>query len=277
LITAPGLHFTSPVAAAVQALAQRFADRLAGGLGIQAQNIEPQHFLRAVAGDTGKGGIGGDNAASRIGNQNGVLGGLEYLARQAQQVFVGAPYLHFARQRAGHLLQFGGALGHALLKGGAFQRQLQLGAAQAHMGVGTRQDFLGLERLGDKVNRAERKTAHLVIGIVLGRQEDHRHFTQGRRFLQAPAHFKAVQAGHAHIEQDQVRCARLRRPQRQFAIGRLAHGIASAAQQIAEQLERSGRIFDDQHFSLGMDFRKIAVHGAVLSALNRAQPYTTAL
>ncbi|MNT20472.1 hypothetical protein D3C72_1557820 [compost metagenome] len=169
------------------------------------------------------------------------------------------------------MFQFGRAFGHPPLQVGAFLRQLQLRPRQAHVGVGAGQDFLGLEGLGDEIDGAQRKAAHLVVRIVLGRQEDHRHLAQGRYLLQAAAHFKAVEAGHAHVEQDQLGRARLGRPQGQFTVRRLAHGIAGAAQQIAQQLQRSRRIFNDQYFALRVHFRKIAVHVAVLSALDEAR------
>ena len=218
-----------------------------------------------------KAGLAVTMTPAAIGDQDGVLGRFEDLARQAQQFFVGAADLHFARQGAGHLLQFGRAFGHAPFQVGALLRQLQLRPRQAHVGVGAGQDFLGLEGLGDEIDGAQRKAAHLVVRIVLGRQEDHRHLAQGRYLLQAAAHFKAVEAGHAHVEQDQLGRARLGRPQGQFAVRRLAHRIAGAGQQIAQQLQRSRRIFNDQYFALGVQFRKIAVHVAVLSALDEAR------
>ncbi len=238
---------------------------------MQAHDVRAHHFLRRVAGDACKGGIGRDDDAGRIGDQDGVLGGFEDLAGQAQQFLVGAADLHFARQGAGHLFQFRRAFGHAPLQVGALLRQLQLRPRQAHMRVGAGEDFLGLEGLGDEIDGAQRKAAHLVVRIVLGRQEDHRHLAQGRYLLQAAADFKAVEARHAHVEQDQLRRARLGRPQGQFTVRRLAHRIAGAAQQIAQQLQRSRRIFNDQYFALSIHFGKIAVHVAVLSALDEAR------
>jgi len=274
---APRLHFARPAAAAAQALAHGLQHRLARVFGMQAHDVGTHHFLRGVAGDARKGGIGGDDDAGRIGDQDGILRRLEDLAGQAQQFLVGAAHLHFARQGAGHLLQFRRAFGHAALQVGALLRQLQLRPRQAHVGVRAGEDFLGLEGLGDEIDGAQRKAAHLVVRIVLRRQENHGHLAQGGNLLQAPAHFKAVQPRHAHVEQDQFRGARLRRPQGQFAVRRLAHRIAGAAEQIAQQLQRGRRIFNDQYFALRVHFRKIAVHVAVLSALDEARRSVAAL
>ncbi|MNM28623.1 hypothetical protein D3C81_391390 [compost metagenome] len=274
---APRLHLARPAAAAAQALAQGQQHGFARVFGVQAHDVGAHHFLRRVAGNARKGGIGRDDDAGRIGDQDGILRGFEDLARQAQQFLVGAADLHFARQGAGHLLQFRRAFGHAALQVGALLRQLQLRPRQAYVGVRAGENFLGLERLGDEVDGTQRKAAHLVVRIVLGRQEDHGHLAQGRNFLQAPAHFKTVEARHAHVEQDQLGRTGLRRPQGQFAIRRLAHRIPGAAQQVTQQLERGRRIFNDQYFALGVHFRKIAMHVAVLSALDEARRSIAAL
>ena len=247
-ILAPRQQLARPVAAFRHGLHHHAQ---VGGIlftGMQHGHIAAQYFLAGVAGNLREGGIGGDDARLGVGDNDGVAGGLDHLARQAHEFLVGAALLDLARQ-------FGRALGHPLFERGAFLRQRVLGTTQAHVGVGAGQDFLGLERLGDEVHCAQGEAAHLVVGVMLGREEDDRHLAQFRRFLEAPAHFEAVDAGHADVEQDQFRRARLRGPQGQFAIGRLAHVVAGVGEQVAEELERGRRVFHDQHFTLGVLFR----------------------
>ncbi len=259
-ILASRQDLAGPVAGVFQRLHQQLVGRRVLLAGVQQRHAAAHHLVGAVAGNLGEGGIAGDDVAGAVGDHDGVQRGLEHAAGQAQEFLVGAALLDFLLQRLGQLRQFGGALADALLQVGTLLGQRLLRAPQAYVGVGAGQDFLSLEGFGDEVHAAQRKAAHLVLSVMLGRQEDHRHLAQFRRRFQAAAHFKAVDAGHAHVEQYQFRGTRLSRPQRQLAVRRLTHVVARFGQQVAQQFERGRRIFHDQHFALGMVFRQIPVH-----------------
>jgi hypothetical protein len=140
-----------------------------------------------------------------------------------------------------------------------------LRAGELDVDLGAGQHLLGLIGLADEVDRAGPETAHLVVGVVLGRQEDHGDIAQRGRLLEPAAHFEPVDAGHAHVEQDQFGRARLGAPQGQLAIGRLAHRVAGRAKQFGEQLERGRGVFDDEHLA-GVVAVVLGVHDAVSSA-----------
>ena len=65
------------------------------------------------------------------------------------------------------------------------------------------QQFLDAERLDDVVVGAGAQTADAVGRRIARGQEDHRHLRAGR--AQVVQHAEAVEAGHHHVEHDQVR------------------------------------------------------------------------
>ena len=77
-----------------------------------------------------------------------------------------------------------------------------LGRRAAQHRVHARQQFLDAERLDDVVVGAGPQAADAVVGGVAGGQEDHRHLRAGR--AQALQHAEAVEAGHHHVEHDEV-------------------------------------------------------------------------
>ena len=68
--------------------------------------------------------------------------------------------------------------------------------------LGPGDQFVEAERLLDVVVATERQPAHLVVGRIARRQEQHRRAIAVG--AQPPAHLESVEVGHHHVEQHQV-------------------------------------------------------------------------
>ena len=82
-------------------------------------------------------------------------------------------------------------------------RQLHARPSQAHMGVRAGEDFLGLERLGDEIDGAQRKAAHLVVLGVFGR--DHDYHDLPVLLANAFADVEAGLSGEHDVQEDEIR------------------------------------------------------------------------
>ncbi len=122
--------------------------------------------------------------------------------------------------------------------------QVELEAPELHVGSDPSQDLLGLKRLGDVVHAAQPEPLELVGRILQRRQEDHRNVAGPRVRLEAPAHLEAVEAGHADVEQDEIRRLDSRGGEAELAAQGGADGVARASQELGEQPEGSGRVLN---------------------------------
>ncbi len=97
--------------------------------------------------------------------------------------------LHSRRKREDHLL-------------GAVERVVQGLQTQGRSDPGDK--LHPLDRLGHEVVRARLERAHPIIGLVQGRDHDHRQQPAAGTRLDPPAYLVAVHAGHLDVEKNQV-------------------------------------------------------------------------
>jgi hypothetical protein len=118
------------------------------------------------------------------------------------------------------------------------------GAGPAQHGPDAGDHLLEAERLGDVVVAADGQAGDLVLGGVLGGQEQHRGAGVAR--AQPPGHVEAVQVGQHHVEHDQVGAVALHGRQRLQAAGGRRHLEPGQAQAGRQQLEDVGLVLDDK-------------------------------
>jgi hypothetical protein len=111
------------------------------------------------------------------------------------------------------------------------------------------------ERLGDVVDRARRQALGLVAFGVGAGHEQHDGVAGGLVHFEPAARFIAVQAGHHHVEQDDVGPVALRLFQRGQAVAG-EHDLSEIGQQVLEHPDIFQHVVDDQ------DDGRVTVHGA---------------
>ena len=105
------------------------------------------------------------------------------------------------------------------------------------------------ERLGHVVVAAERQALDLVLGRVLGGEEQHR---RADAVLPQPADdAEAVEAGHHHVEDEQVGPERLRGVDRLEPAGRGLDLEAGEPQRGRQQLDDARLVVDDEQAGFG--------------------------
>ena len=166
------------------------------------------------------------------------------------------------------LRQFGGAFGNALLEVfiGQAQRGFGLFAqcnlllqqvvllrelfthrAQRQVGAHARQHFFHFKRLGDVVDGACLEACQLVGLLQQRGHEDHRNVTRFLEVLQSAAGFETVDAGHHHVEQDEIGM-RAPRPCNCFlAILRHQHLQAAFFKYMGQHAEIGGSVVDHEN------------------------------
>ena len=117
--------------------------------------------------------------------------------------------------------------------------------------VDARDHFVALKRLGHEVDRAHLESAHLVLGFVQRRQEDHGSLAGGRVLLQAPARLVAVDAWHHDVEHDQQWLDPARDLDRALAAARHEQPVASTVERMAQDVEIR-RVVVDQQDAVGI-------------------------
>ena len=115
-----------------------------------------------------------------------------------------------------------------------------------------RQQLLELERLGDVVDGADLESADLVDRLRQRRHEDDRDVADGGILLEPFACREAVQVGHQHVEQDQIRMRVGGALDRALAILRDQHVESGLPEQVEEHAEIRRRIVDDQDDGLAV-------------------------
>ena len=98
--------------------------------------------------------------------------------------------------------------------------------------------FLGLNRLGDVVRRAELEARDLVGDFAERRQEHDDRVARGGIALERAADLEAVELGHHHVEQDQIGVHAARDVERGAAVLRREQAVAAALRACAR---RAGR------------------------------------
>ena len=123
-----------------------------------------------------------------------------------------APALRFPRRERGkpRVGFLAGVLGGASPRGLGFELgilALKLAGQPADLEVclDAADDFVGLKRFQDVIDRADPKAIHHAGRFLFRGDEQHGDFARGVLGLQLAADGKSVAARHDHIEQDQVR------------------------------------------------------------------------
>ena len=112
--------------------------------------------------------------------------------------------------------------------------------------VDPRDHLLTLKGLGDEVDRADFEAPDLVLGLVEGRQEDHRRLARLGIRLEAPARLVSVDPGHHDVEQHQQRTNSPRHLDRTLAAARHEQPVAAAVQRVAQHVEIRHVVVDEE-------------------------------
>ena len=124
------------------------------------------------------------------------------------------------------------------------------GLFQGHMGIDTRQQLRGAERLGDVVDRALAQPADGHLAVVGRSKKDDGDVLSRRVLLQTATSFDAVHFGHHDVQQDQIGFAGLHPLQGRRATGGQHHLVMLVGQKLAQQLEVFFQIVHDQHHAV---------------------------
>ena len=174
-----------------------------------------------------------------------VEAGHEVVRRQVgQAVLDEAAFVDLLAQLAVGLHQLLGAVAHALFEVLVELLQLAHQAASLEVVLHAGAQFVGPHRLGQVVVAAGGKAAAHVVG--LGGDEDDRHFGHAGQQAHAPAGLEAVDAGHHHVEQHEIRLAAIDQLQRALAAGGCHHIQILPAQHRDQQIDVLRRVVDDQ-------------------------------
>jgi len=107
--------------------------------------------------------------------------------------------------------------------------------------------FLFADRFGHIVDAACGQTTHNVLSIAARGDEDDRDIARLFVLLETLARCKAIDAGHHHIQQDQLRLAQGHDVQCLFATGGTHNPILVGLQGLTQQLDIGGNIVDDKY------------------------------
>ena len=108
------------------------------------------------------------------------------------------------------------------------------------------QHFVGLNRLGDVVHRAELQPGHLVGDVAERREEDHDGLLRLGVGLERAAHFEAVDVGHHDVEQHQVGLRAADDLQRRAAVARGEDAVAGAVERPDQHLQVHRAVVHDE-------------------------------
>ena len=123
---------------------------------------------------------------------------------------------------------------------------------QAHqMRAHARHELTGLERFRDVVVAAHLESAHALLDVAFARHENDRRKLHGRVLAHSPAEFEAVELGHHHVHDDQVR-------QLLFDHRQCAPGLAAVR---AHEARAAQTIVDQRRVELVVDDRIFEAHG----------------
>src|SRR4051812_14920568 len=100
-----------------------------------------------------------------------------------------------------------------------------------------REDLLGLEWLWQVIDSARAQAFDHIVGFVFRRDKNYWRTPTAVSFLQAPASFEAVDAGHHDIEQDEVGPELFVELQRAFPRATFGELIAFAAKDAAKDAQ----------------------------------------
>jgi hypothetical protein len=135
-------------------------------------------------------------------------------------------------------------------------------------------DLLKAERLGDVVVAADGQAGDLVLGGVLGRQEQHRG--AGVALAEPSGHVEAVQVGQHHVQDHQVGSVALHGLEGLQPAGGGGHLEPGQAQAGREQLEDVGLVLHHQQPGLRLRLAHTShspLSGAIHIAIVAGDPW----
>ncbi len=156
------------------------------------------------------------------------------------------------------LLQRGSALGYALLQPGVGFLQFHLKPPKRQVCRDAGQDLFVLKRLDHVIDRADLEAAHLVGRIREGGHKDDRDCSRVCLGFEAAARLEPIEAGHHHVEQDEVGSGVLHLFERAQAVAGHQHFEPLLMQVIEQYTDVGRRVVDDQNRPF---FRRLGAHG----------------
>ena len=118
-------------------------------------------------------------------------------------------------------------------------------ALECQLGADAGPHHLWLDRFGDEVHRAGGQRAGFNVGVVMGRDEHHWNVAGGGVDLEPATDLEAVHAGHAHIQQHQIRLAAGAQRQGLFAVGGHQH-LVVGREGLVDRLDVQRLVVDHQ-------------------------------
>ena len=174
----------------------------------------------------------------------------ELLARPAlaaeQDRGVGRGRARERRQRLTNALVLANDAGHATMAGQLFPQELVLGL-QTPLLERPRDDeaqVVGVDGLGEKVERALADCTNRVGDAAIRREQDHRHV--GIDLTRGPQHTKAVTPRQLEVGQDERRSMTLQELGGIGLVSCLEHTMPSRLQREAEHLTERVTVLDEQ-------------------------------
>ena len=106
----------------------------------------------------------------------------------------------------------------------------------------------GIERLGQIILRADLDALHRVVKLLRTRDDDDRHRARERVALDGVEHLQAVQLGHLHVEQHEVKFPRANQVQRLTSVGGLGDvPHADLVERADKQAAQRAAVINHQH------------------------------
>jgi hypothetical protein len=127
--------------------------------------------------------------------------------------------------------------GQLVLERGVSLTQLLLQLTNREMRADPGQHLFGLERFVDEVDGSEIQAARFLAGVSQRRQEDHGAIARALAGLEPGTRLEAVDVGHHHVEENQLRRDAFGDRNRVLAAARREQPIALTVQRLIEHLQ----------------------------------------
>ncbi|EEF23253.1 conserved hypothetical protein, partial [Ricinus communis] len=126
------------------------------------------------------------------------------------------------------------------------RNELLVHRAQFEMHADAREHLVDAQRLGHVIDTARGKPFDAVFMARQRGHEDHGDIARAFVTLEPPAGFEAVDAGHLHVEQNQIGLRERRAFERLHTVERNQHADAARLETVDDHADIGGRIVDDQ-------------------------------